>query len=498
MSPRRGQTLLLGVLFLFLAALMVTITLNVGQRTRDRIEAQIAADAAAYSNAVVTARTLNEISLLNRTRVSIIVVMLGVQSLISWSGHHVSHLAATRSALEQAEAPYIPCCGNPFCAMNACSCAELAKLKSAQSAVATEQLRVQSDWDRLDTDAAQYVRDLFIATLGLYSVTEEALARLDDQLKHQLLAKAIAASANPGLDAPDQGDAKSRDETKDARNCEDVGGLYCSQHELAKTSRTAMMGTRGWHFVTRRDEKQDLIEKRLLALVRPHNPLAGITPPDQAGGAGVGPDREAAQKLGGAPYLHYLSEDHGGNLTLAWPAPGCYPSGGTASVGPAWVKSNHGQMRGDEHQYDRSSEPADRHDLGGRGANRDSWPWTFEYNFHELGKPKNDFGQPKLYALVERRFHHQYPWDLTTGFDFTPTGARLSPGMRPQLALSSAIAYYHRPGAWNEPPNLWNPFWRATLVAPDDDLAKYVAKAGYAAEADTLKRLLKAGLAGTQ
>lgn len=498
MSARRGQTLLLGVLFLFLTALLVTITLNVGQRTRDRIEAQIAADSAAYSNAVVTARTLNQISLINRTRVSIIVVMLGVQSLISWSGHHVSHLAATRSALEMAETPYIPCCGNPFCPMSACSCAELSKLRSAEADVAREQQRVQSDWDRLDTDAAQYVRDLFMATLGLYNMTEDALAALDDKLKHQLLAKAIVASANPGLDAPDKGDSKSRDETKDSPRCEDVGGLYCSHHEEAKTSRTAMMGTRGWNFVTHRDEKQDLIEKKLLSLVRPHNPMVGIDPPAKAGGAGVGPDREAAQKIGGSPYLHYISEDHGGTLTLAWPAAGCYPSGGTATIGAAWVKTNHGDMGGDEHKYDRASEPRSRHDLGGHGANRDSWPWTFEYNFHELGKPKNDFGQPKLYALVERRFQHQYPWDLVTGYGFTAKGATLQPGTRPQLALSSAIAYYHRPNAWKEPPNLWNPFWRATLVAPDDDLAKYVAKAGYAPEADAMKRLLKAGMAGTQ
>ncbi len=135
---------------------------------------------------------------------------------------------------------------------------------------------------------------------------------------------------------------------------------------------------------------------------------------------------------------------------------------------------------------------------GGRGANRDSWPWTFEYNPHELGKPKNDFGQPKLYALVERRARNDRPWDLTTRLQFTGPGATLRPGDRPQVVLSSAIAYYHRPGAWKEPPSLWNPFWRATLAAPDDDIPKYVQKAGYTEEADAVKRLLKAGMAGTQ
>ncbi len=498
LTGRRGQTLLLGVLMLFLLAVMVLITLGVGQRTRQRIEAQVAADTAAYSNAVVTARTLNQIALINRTRMSILVALLGVQSQISWSGHHRSHLAATATALQRAELPYIPCCGNPFCPQAVCACIELSKLRDAQSRISAEQQRIQGDWDRLDTDAAKYVSDLFIASVTLFSVTEKAVATLDDNLKHQLLTKAIVASASGDLDAPDKGDAKSLLETRNAPNCEDVGGLFCKDHDLAKTSRTAMMGTRGWHFVTARLEHQDLIQNRLYALIRPVNPMVGIFPPGKAGGSGVGPDKEAAQKISGAPYMHYISEDHGGQLNLAWPAPGCYPSGGLADVTAGWVKSNHSQMSGDEHKYAGAREPRGRHDIGGRGANRDSWPWTFEYNPHELGKPKNDFGQPKLYALVERRARNDRPWDLTTRLQFTGPGATLRPGDRPQVVLSSAIAYYHRPGAWKEPPSLWNPFWRATLAAPDDDIPKYVQKAGYTEEADAVKRLLKAGMAGTQ
>lgn len=504
----RGQNLLLGALFLFLLCVMVLITLGVGQRARQRIEAQIAADSAAYSNAVVTARTLNQIALINRTRMAILVAMLGNQSLISWAGHHRSHLAATKTALQRAELPYLPCCGNPFCPMAVCSCVELSKLRAAQNKISAEEQRIAADWDRLDGDAAKYSADLFIAAVGLFSVSEEAMATLNDKLKHQLLTKAIVATASPDLDAPDKGDAKTLAETRDTPNCADVGGLYCSDHELAKTSRTAMMGTRGWNFTTNRSENQQLIALKLNLLIRPYNPIAVIVPPAKVGGSGVGPHAqgglESAQKVGGAPYMDYISEDHGGTLTLAWPAAGCYPSGGVASVAAGWVKSNHGQASGDEHKYAGSKERSSRHDIGGRGANRDSWPWTFEYNPHELGKPKNDFGQPKLYSIVERRIQNDRPWDLTIGFHFTPQGARLRPGEKPQVVLSSAMAYYHRPGpqagpgGWKEPPSLWNPFWRATLVAPDDDLPKYVQKAGYAEEADAMKRLLKAGLAGTR
>lgn len=488
---------MLGVLFLFLTTLLVLVTLSVGQRTRDRIEAQIAADAAAYSNAVVTARTLNQMALINRTRVSIIVAMLGVQSLISWSGHHVSHLAATRKALEDAEPTYAPCCGNPFCPMQACACDQLSRLSAAQARVAGEQARIGAEWDAHDIAAADYTSDLFAAAVGLYDRSEEAAANLNDKLDKQWLAKAIVQSASEDLDAPDKGDTKSIAETKDANECEDVGGLWCAHHDLAKTGRTITMGTRGWHFVTNRNEDKNLIHQKLDELVKPFNPGAQLDLPPKAGGAGVGPDKEAAQKTSGAPYLHFIGEDHGGTLTLTWPA-ACGVASPDEKVGHAWVKSNHLDMRGDEHKYDGSSEPSKRHNVSGRGASRDSWPWSFEYNFNELQKPKNDFGQPKLYAIVERNFTHQNPWDLSVGFGFTKSGARLASGAAHQVVLSSAIAYYHRPGAWAEPPNLWNPFWRATLYAPDDDLATHVSKAGFPEQADTMKRLLKAGMAGTR
>src|SRR5690606_36480751 len=42
-----------------------------------------------------------------------------------------------------------------------------------------------------------------------------------------------------------------------------------------------------------------------------------------------------------------------------------------------------------------------------------------------------------------------------------------------QLAAATALSYYHRPGddgrRWVEPPTLFNPFWRATLVSPATD-----------------------------
>lgn len=38
------------------------------------------------------------------------------------------------------------------------------------------------------------------------------------------------------------------------------------------------------------------------------------------------------------------------------------------------------------------------------------------------------------------------------------------------VAVARALAYYHRPGNWQEPPNFFNPFWRARLVPTEPGL----------------------------
>ena len=39
-------------------------------------------------------------------------------------------------------------------------------------------------------------------------------------------------------------------------------------------------------------------------------------------------------------------------------------------------------------------------------------------------------------------------------------------------AVARAQVYYHRPGAWQEMPNFFNPFWRAKLAPVDEGLSR--------------------------
>ena len=66
------------------------------------------------------------------------------------------------------------------------------------------------------------------------------------------------------------------------------------------------------------------------------------------------------------------------------------------------------------------------------------------------------------------------PWNLpfnlkigTTSGSFDNAGVKTQAGLdiSQQTAVASASVYYHRYGAWSEPPNLFNPYWHATLVS---------------------------------
>src|SRR6185436_15518103 len=106
MPTRRGQALVVAAFTMLSLTVMVMMTLAIGSRVREKLELDNLAEAAAYNDAVKIARTFNAVSMLNRTQVSHLVAMAGVQSLISWSGMYRGALRASKDALEEAKSPY--------------------------------------------------------------------------------------------------------------------------------------------------------------------------------------------------------------------------------------------------------------------------------------------------------------------------------------------------------------------------------------------------------
>lgn len=89
----------------------------------------------------------------------------------------------------------------------------------------------------------------------------------------------------------------------------------------------------------------------------------------------------------------------------------------------------------------------------------------------------NGWLQPGLYAgfstnSLSRAFDRasgKNPWDLNIKVSLPVEGkinlenSTANPDASEANAVSKAMAYYHHPGNWREPPNFWNPFWRAKL-----------------------------------
>ncbi len=102
---RRGQTLALFAITSILVLIMALMTISIGARAKEKLELQTLADAAAYSNAVATARTYNVASLLNRTMVSHWVALAGVQAVHAWGTESKGYFDAYASAIREFQIP---------------------------------------------------------------------------------------------------------------------------------------------------------------------------------------------------------------------------------------------------------------------------------------------------------------------------------------------------------------------------------------------------------
>ena len=233
-----------------------------------------------------------------------------------------------------------------------------------------------------------------------------------------------------------------------------------------------------------------------------------------------------SQQVATASGLEAWAEDDGGPVSVTVTTT-CGPRTGNGAIGAAYVRSTDRQNtegRLDEHVYDSGvdGEPViDRHTLDTCLVCPGIWPLFLDYNQNEVDNARNDFGQPKLVAMVERNFATAPadPWNLFFNFNFSANsqaafdnggkGGKLLTNdvLRRQVAVTSSIVYYHRPGpaGWVEPANILNPFWRATLAQPDvdDDLLDgnvrdALRTAGYVDQAALMDGLVRLGFKGFQ
>lgn len=492
--------MLLFSLTLLLIVLMVCLTLSIATKAKEKMELQVIADTAAYSNAIVTARVFNEIALMNRAQTAQMVSMAGVQSLINWSSFHRAQIEGVRQSYGMARLPYIPllfCCNPKSGCFSYCRCAirALNAISRSRSCMQREQRRISSFWNQAEQGAADQTRLLQGLASAFVGYELNEYRKLSRKINNQRLAGNIVRQAARGtpyaheLSAPASADDENNDEISLLGGAVLPLALLGRDHHIS-----AAMGSRGFTFTTTRGTGGMMITSRLSQLVNTCG-QDDTTYATDSGEAYWGRD-ESLGRYRNVSGMYSWAVDRGFNVTFfnRGTAPCPTTSVGFASV-RSTLRSTDSNDNSDAHRWSpRSgtldSEPATRrHDLlACIGTDCPGmWPLFMDYNQIRGMMRGDNFGQPRNFATIQRDYSRRSgspdPWNLLFRFRYTPAGESFDGrGIRmqsangrgidisKQTAVSTGIAYYHRGtdgmgSHWREPPNFLNPFWRATLVS---------------------------------
>lgn len=526
----RGQTLVLMGLTMLLLVVMVCLTLAIGMRAREKMELQTLADATAYSNAVATARVFNTISVWSRAQVSHMVVLAGAQSHISYSGWY---LGALRSSAIAAGASAIACtaaCANPVGACNCPTCVNVGKIAQAFNNEYDDRLNAFKSLDRLagiegrllQSQAAAYglaqkalavQHGIWIGQGGFADQFLE-LAVPDSEMRHEYSTSMIANTASLA---------------EIANPIDSIGGggalMPPGQSRGPYPALPAAHGAR----------KSDFIRNRSV-LIPPWRPVTIYLQNQGIGGyfsaSGAGYFGTGKHDTNERDAKEAWADDEGwqtGGLVFG----GCALWAVPPSPAFGQVQSTHSAESSDDHTWTTGSphdgNASDTHSMGSCGSSCPSvWVLRQEYNLNpddveEGDAYKNQWRQPKNLVALQRDYDQRSfkdPWNLMFNYrlasgDSGGSGPKVDIGkkeggteLKKQLAIATAITYYHRhmeqvSYAWQEPPNLFNPFWRATLVPVDIDQsgtleAGAVSGASSTSFAAALAALKAAGFTGIQ
>ena len=532
MRRPRGQTLLLFSLSLLLLTLMVLMTIGLGVRLHERTEQQVVADAAAYSQAVVTARTFNAVASLNRALIAQLSAVAAAQSLLSWAGYYHGALNQGRDVLASLG---LGACGG-----------EVAK---AYEGIIREDERLIEIWEPQGAYTGIEGHDLHSASYIRRVVYETALVIADDQKRiyDRMVARVAPTDVGRGIAEHIAQEARRGSPWGDNRR-----ELFAADQRVTRRERDAAvvpeqhapkhlvratMATRGVeHFISSREatprkgelSAADYVRIRLNAVMAAKGSRLTAVVSDYGtayfGAAGPqvtsglaevdGLDGQSINRAEWKRWQELARDDVPMNIWGAWaqdsgtfrfePPPGCtFPEptedsfGYIVTTGPDDDRDNHLWRRGQDFDYrERNSPhvndpPVVRHSFQRRPERADApsiWPVFVDYQESALqgaNAALNLEGQPKSLVPIVRDYsvRSRDPWELRFRFQFsrTGTGTRVDlgskrAGFEQATAIASALTYYHRgaPGGTGaghaaEPPNFLNPFWRATLVASDVD-----------------------------
>ncbi len=530
----RGQTLVLLSLTVLLIALMVLMTLSLGAKVRDRMDLQTVADAAAYSNAIATARTMNTMAVMNRAMIAHTVSTIGTVSLISYASLYLSDAEQALTIFKQqllilvagvifwllaflADAPWV----KPVDWAHFIACLESVALVLAS--IGFLSAHISNIKGRLNNDVTVYNAETlprFKASTSLYT---SATAMFDTKLRTQLgtntgsfadtyLTQAKVATATP-YNSPASVLNSAELDRATIPNTDHSGAQPYQAANIA-------MGTRGHKFVPQRhpdmgdwslqlsfpnafpngvlvtDDSTGRGYINTNVTPNPSSAAGGYGHPGPAGGNGIWAHDDANTVrtiLIGSIFGIIVTANKSNYVTCRWFGPAAVAWG---LIGQSAGNCNVG-----------ATQHACIGHVGPHAFPGQTFPAFYDFNPTSLFEKDDLYGQPRNVSMVSKAPPTTAagalptdPWNVTTGFTPGMSGTgwnahfdmngepQVSTNTTKQLALGAGVTYYSRAGHNDEPPNMFAPYWHATLgrLTIDRPQVGNVKRAAYDAEVMTM------------
>lgn len=482
----RGQTMVLGVLGTLLVALMMLLTLNVGQAIFERIRIQQVADSAAFSNATQEARSFNFFAYTNRANIGSLVAATSANSYMDMASvvPQLFFSAATNLDIMAAE-EYDLCCCAPFCpCVIHCFHAEMDQISSMLNNL-YGLLTWMEVWD-VDRDFADFMEAIDDHMKEIAEAQEEMKDKIGTQLQSDTIASQLRSKFAKQA-ASNVGSIKSENKTQYEDIFEDdEGKRKWVPTEIAN-------GTRHRRMLYFRDKQtmEDFVNDDTWQKFT--NDLV------------IGGSSEITSHLGDTKVMKQTDMPPSGFFDHPeGQGPGSWDFGTvkteafccqmvsayTVWLGSGKDKSSHFGM-----PYPPCMNPGMHKNFE---CLADGACFTL---FKSNPEPSEDFGQPKAYSYFSQDLSKMQdggdgPWELETDGKVKLDLGEVSntydtevmladdPAERGEgMAMSKAMTYYHWPeedDGWKEQPNFFNPYWKAKLHPFRRDEAKDILqKAGH-------------------
>ncbi|MBX5482922.1 MAG: hypothetical protein IRZ16_13935 [Myxococcaceae bacterium] len=470
----RGQTMVLAALSMFLLALMMILSFNVGHAVHEKIRLQQHSDAQAYSMAVLEARALNYFAVSNRAIAAELVSMNNLHAYMSLASLTGNYMRAGRInqlfiALEE-----FGQCGCWSCFMHCIhGIQSLGKMSTWSNAANKWDRRVKS-LDSKFRSAVGTLDKLILAThaqqMLVYEQTVQALLNgtgtdLSKLKKNNAPRASDISAAVGGLNVNDFNCAI------DGLPCLGGGPGNSSPQALSKVMTSVANASRNGWAANREDA---LIP--LSPILPPLSPMYLMELMRMAGGTSFpipGLYKGTAKTVnGGKGNVHggngdegksSSADDHGGLLfttwkhgAMVWPVSDAYVYSDTRNGG-----------------HSPSGAHSGNHKFGGvnqKGFFSCALSGNCYMAFRADPDPKRDFGQPSVYSYITMPVRmgnvDKAPWELNSKAELkTEIGgdATIHLAAGDAAAVSKSMVYFHRMKSWKAPPNMFDPYWRAKL-----------------------------------